>query len=355
MMIASLLVTTDLFLKSIRKAVLKRGVQLFLIAILIFAYLYFVLSFSMNLVGFISYHYAIAIIFYFYFDKNIGKVLMITTPFLVWFYLFLVDLPDRTQAKYLPLFALILFLVIVLSEKITFTNEKIRFYLIYYLTMVISPKTGMIVYHRVDYGWYQFFFVILGSFILLKVFEWLHNLIEREEKQVIDELLNSKRDSLTGVYNFYSFNKDLIIYNQVPLPRTIVMIDLDHFKQINDHYGHLAGNDLLREFAQIIESYLLEKIGNDHYKLYRYGGEEFCIIFEDVSPSVIRRTLEKLRIKINQHTFSIQNYQVGEISFSAGVENCKEEEGSILEALHLADQALYCAKNNGRNQVQYYS
>lgn len=355
MMIASLLITTDLFLKNIRKTVLKQGVQLFLITILIFAYLYFVLSFSMNLVGFISYHYAFAIFFYFYFDRQIGKVLMLATPFSVWFYLFLVDLPDRSQAVYLPLFGLFLFFIVLLFERFSFMSEKVRFYLIYFFTMVISPKTGMMVYHRLEYNSYQFLFVLFGSFILLKSFLWLHDLIEKEEKEVLNELLSSKRDSLTGVYNFYSFNKDLIIYNQVPMQRTIVMVDIDHFKKFNDEYGHLAGNDLLREFAQMMEVHLLEKVGDNHYKLYRYGGEEFCIIFEDISLSIIKETLEELRLIVIQHTFSILNDQVEGISFSAGVESCKDEDGSILDALHLADVALYRAKNSGRNQIKYYS
>ncbi|HJA90790.1 MAG TPA: GGDEF domain-containing protein [Candidatus Jeotgalibaca merdavium] len=355
MMIASLLITADLFLKSIKKAVKRKEVQFFLITILIFTYLYFVLSFSMNLVGFVTYHYAFAIFFYYYFNRKIGEILIIATSVMVWFYLFLVDLPNREHMVYLILFSVVLLIVMTFLDKINVIADKTKFYLIYIITMVASPKSAMMVYHKVEYEWYQLVLVLLGSFVLMWGFSWLHQLIEKEEKEVIDELLSSRRDSLTGAYNFYSFNKDLVIYNQIPMNRSIAMIDIDHFKAFNDEHGHLAGNDLLREFAQLMEAYLGQTVGSNHYKLYRYGGEEFCIIFEDISIAFIKETLESLRVQIYHHAFNLSNKHVSGISFSAGIENCQEEQGSLLDALHLADLALYQAKNNGRNQVRIYS
>lgn len=355
MMIASLLITADLFLKSIKKVVKRKEVQFFLITILIFTYLYFVLSFSMNLVGFITYHYAFALFFYYYFSKKIGIVLTIATPVMVWFYLFLVNFSNREHTVYLILFSVVLLMAMTVLDKINVIADKTKFYLIYIITMVASPKSAMMVYHKVEYEWYQLVLVLIGTFILMWGFSWLHQLIEKEEKEVIDELLSNKRDSLTGIHNFYSLNKDLVIYNQFPMKRSIAMIDIDHFKAFNDEHGHLAGNDLLREFAQLMETYLAQTVGSNHYRLYRYGGEEFCIIFEDISIAIINETLESLRVQTYHHAFNISKKQLSGISFSAGIENCQEGEESLLDALHLADLALYQAKNNGRNQVRIYS
>ena len=125
---------------------------------------------------------------------------------------------------------------------------------------------------------------------------------------------------------------------------TLVMIDLDHFKTINDNYGHALGDRVLREFGALCADL------KSHTKLIgRMGGEEFLLGFEDLEPNDIQQLIEQLRINTQQLSDSIPAPGL-KISLSAGI--CHSHGSHRLrDIMKCADEAMYRAKHNGRNQI----
>ncbi|MCD6526191.1 MAG: diguanylate cyclase [Desulfuromonas sp.] len=156
-------------------------------------------------------------------------------------------------------------------------------------------------------------------------------------------------DKLTGARNRQAF--DLLLEQAIkelqrqPMPLSIILFDLDNFKQINDNYGHLAGDTTLKEVVEITQQSLRHAD-----MLCRWGGEEFLIVLKQCSVEDAHHSAEKIRLAIQ--AAAIQHRQdtihitasFGVIQYRAG-ENCDT-------MLHRADQALYIAKQNGKNRCE---
>ncbi len=124
----------------------------------------------------------------------------------------------------------------------------------------------------------------------------------------------------------------------------LAMMDLDHFKRINDTFGHLYGDEVILLFAS-----LLREVLGEHGRVYRYGGEEFAAIVEGITPRRMTELLERLRQTVEDHEFP----QVGQVTVSIGwTELCSNQLPSSL--LDAADQALYRAKAEGRNRLCFH-
>lgn len=159
-------------------------------------------------------------------------------------------------------------------------------------------------------------------------------------------------DQLTGIPGRRSLDTEI---KHLGRTYSIAMLDIDHFKVFNDTYGHNTGDDVLRLVASILAKQ------SNNAKVYRYGGEEFTIIFKGRTQNDSLRFLEKVRKQIEAYPLKIQDHPKGEhsmdadtastnITVSIGVSdnNKMDNPYSVLKA---ADQALYRAKSNGRNQV----
>jgi diguanylate cyclase len=158
----------------------------------------------------------------------------------------------------------------------------------------------------------------------------------------------SRIDSLTGLLNHGSW-KDLLHLKfhkcqQQQTHGTIALIDIDHFKQINDTHGHIAGDAVLRQLSLELRRHLRE---ND--LAGRYGGDEFCVILPRMNQEEAAQVMERMR-----ETFS--NYRAPHIpelrvSLSIGLADFQPSFTSAAMWLNAADRALYAAKDNGRNRV----
>jgi len=168
-------------------------------------------------------------------------------------------------------------------------------------------------------------------------------------------LADSERDTLTGLYNRKKLEQklsELLISrghgrqreNDPGKADYLAILDLDHFKRINDTFGHLIGDEVLLVFANLMCQAL-----RDEDWVFRYGGEEFVVLVKDVSPSAISCILERLRVRVQEHVFP----QVGRVRVSVGYTVI---DGQALPpyVFEEADQALYYAKANGRNRVCGY-
>ena len=164
----------------------------------------------------------------------------------------------------------------------------------------------------------------------------------------LTELANT--DELTKVYNRRYFETQLakeIMYSSFYETNLAVMIiDIDHFKQINDLYGHLVGDEVLKQFVGVIQSVLRQDID----WMSRYGGEEFVVVLKNVDFSHANKVAERIRQSVERHLFKI-GADVQSLTCSIGLSMCQAGNLKQTELLQQADQKLYEAKNNGRNRV----
>jgi len=154
----------------------------------------------------------------------------------------------------------------------------------------------------------------------------------------------ANHDTLTNIYNRNYFNeltKNLII-NKQALNASLIMLDLDFFKQVNDTYGHQKGDYVLKRFTTIISNNIRT---TDIFA--RWGGEEFVVLLKNTPEKTAYRISQHLKVKVKQSNFE----EIGNITCSIGLSQYKN--GDNLESwLKRTDEALYKAKQNGRNRVE---
>jgi two-component system cell cycle response regulator len=126
---------------------------------------------------------------------------------------------------------------------------------------------------------------------------------------------------------------------------SFLMLDIDHFKKINDVHGHLAGDYVLKEVARLIQ----QRIRRDEV-LARYGGEEFAIILPETNLEGARALADGLRERIEQSRFVFQG-EVIRVTLSIGVAMLNEFDRTSMDLIKRADEKLYEAKRSGRNRV----
>ena len=162
----------------------------------------------------------------------------------------------------------------------------------------------------------------------------------------------AQNDSLTGLYNqktFQSLLKDSMEKaKNLKSPMSLAIIDLDDFKEINDTFGHLEGDQVLLHFTNLLKQHL--KDGEAY--ISRYGGDEFAIIFPTASKELAYLKLEAIRQRCKQIPQS--QIRSGEIKFSAGISHYMEGDMNETLLFHQADSALYRAKDNGKGQTVVY-
>ena len=169
-------------------------------------------------------------------------------------------------------------------------------------------------------------------------------------------LFDSERDTLTGLYNRKKLEQKMTEllaarlsgYHRERDQGTadyLAVLDIDHFKRVNDTYGHLIGDEVLIIFAGLVRNTL-----RDVDWVFRYGGEEFVVLVKGVSPEMIKVIMERIRVKVQTHTFP----QIGRVTVSVGYTAITNQTlpPYVFEE---ADKALYFAKEHGRNQVCDYS
>ncbi len=188
----------------------------------------------------------------------------------------------------------------------------------------------------------------------------LQNMLEKleESKNEIfrqnDELkILAEIDPLTDCYNRRAFQKHsdevFAIACDQDTNLCCIMLDIDHFKSVNDNFGHQTGDEVIKLVANIIRENLRETdiVG-------RYGGEEFCLILPDIDNETSLRIGERIRVSVmNSSEYRLIGIEGATISL--GLSSIKDGVNNSTEMIDLADKALYYAKNNGRNRVAVWS
>ncbi|WP_078430209.1 sensor domain-containing diguanylate cyclase [Alkalihalobacterium alkalinitrilicum] len=179
----------------------------------------------------------------------------------------------------------------------------------------------------------------------------------RHYEQTIKE---SERCSLTDLYNYRSFERTLIEEYERSIIQNeklaVILLDLDHFKSVNDTYGHQAGNEVLCQLAK-----LMENIIGDDGSVARYGGEEFVIMLTNTNLTNAHKIAEQLRSQIANNSFNIHNdlnhgeKKIIHVTASIGFAISDKEETNPVSLVRQADRAMYTgAKQKGRNRVALY-
>ena len=179
-----------------------------------------------------------------------------------------------------------------------------------------------------------------GKYYIIDKFECIEKLKE-----------NAIYDALTGCYNkkeilefLENYLSSYIRYKKSPF--SVLMFDIDHFKKINDTYGHLAGDFVLKELARLVKS-LMRKSD----LCGRFGGEEFIIILPETKLVGAMRFANRLRESVEKHKFIFNNIQIP-VTISIGITSAGFSD-SVESLLSRVDDALYEAKRKGRNRVEY--
>lgn len=178
----------------------------------------------------------------------------------------------------------------------------------------------------------------------------LHEALQEKNRQ-LQELAN--KDGLTNLYNHRYLQEQLLKemerskrYN---LTLSFILIDIDHFKHVNDAYGHQTGDVILKTLGE-----LLFKIVRDSDIAARYGGEEFALILPHTNFTTARETAERLRKTVESYDFEADQNHL-QITISLGIASFPNETiETSKDLVESADKALYTAKKNGRNRVEVY-
>ena len=172
----------------------------------------------------------------------------------------------------------------------------------------------------------------------------------------------SERDSLTGLLNRKTFDDQLarMLHAADVEPVTsdlaerrqqsgdekqwLAVVDVDHFKTVNDRFGHLYGDEVLILIANLLQSSF-----RTQDRVFRFGGEEFVVLLRSTTLDNARRIIERFRVNVENHHFP----QVGQVTASIGFTSVSAADSPVVTLGH-ADQALYFAKAHGRNRVCHY-
>ena len=163
---------------------------------------------------------------------------------------------------------------------------------------------------------------------------------------------DATHDRLTHAFNYDAFDIDLrAIFkedNQTNAKFTMMMFDIDHFKNINDTYGHLAGDEVLKEVVHIVQNVL--KQSDPKIKLYRTGGEEFNVIFQNYKAEETTDIIKRIFSAINSTPIHLKEKDI-HITASFGVSEISPHDVSMTDFYSRVDKALYHSKRNGRNTI----
>jgi len=159
-------------------------------------------------------------------------------------------------------------------------------------------------------------------------------------------------DELTHVKNYFAFKNDFsAAFDNSKVthkPLTLMLFDIDHFKHVNDTYGHLAGDYVLAHTATLISDQIRRIDPN--LVLYRTGGEEFTILFKNYTTDQAREHVDDIAESVRSAIFSHGGQQIS-VSISVGLTQLQTADEEQLDVYRRADQSLYYSKRNGRDQV----
>jgi diguanylate cyclase (GGDEF)-like protein len=256
-------------------------------------------------------------------------------------------------------FASLVFIMLVHIALIALTTTMSNAHLRTLALDMVFPVIGLLGPPLLDLSWFNFGLSLLGlgfSVLMLLVARQINTystealqLRQRNEILIRELELQASRDSLTGLLNRRYFlaeaKQQLQAAHQSSHVLALLIIDLDHFKQINDQYGHLAGDEVLGAVVDALKRNL--RTGDF---LGRLGGEEFALLMPGTTQAEATETAERLRQAAAALQLNLQGQAIRQ-TVSIGIALLNKEDVSLSSLMHRADLAMYAAKTQGRNRV----
>jgi len=234
-----------------------------------------------------------------------------------------------------------------------------RFVSTIYIILMVTPAVIIMGVLRIDLP-LVFLFVLYAVYMTIIAFRGNREYWDAIENEYLLKIKSeeiekmSRMDSLTGLYNRKYFDEIFNMYFKTAarssINLTIIIADIDHFKPINDTYGHLAGDAYLRSVATILAGTFQRETDF----IARYGGEEFVMLLFDQQRDEALRLVELARVQTEKLKFQYYNHRL-QTTMSFGVASCVPRLDDDKSGLfRKADIALYQAKNGGRNRAVFY-
>lgn len=335
------------------KSELSTASKTTILFLLYMIYVYVTLSFSYNLMGFYSYTFVLETVLSFYFFPQYGHFLYLTTPILTMCYYVITGSYNSMGEVQFLILGSCLFIFTSLLKALS----KLE---ILYNVIVTFIFKYIVLLH------FYFFFddyllakviddtlVLMGSLAITLILWQLYRLKLIDEAQIQYAIEQGQIDALTNTYNFHKLRNDLHEFQRTKQFYSLAMIDLDHFKELNDTFGHPEGNVVLKDFARFLDEVFSQRLARDRFRIYRFGGEEFCVLLLDFQKKAAFKELSFFKkAYVKRQRLLQKNYQV---TFSVGIESNQVHQYDGMKTMHCADEALYDAKRSGRNQVKLYT
>lgn len=290
----------------------------------------------------------------------------LSTMWLAWLYssnnpLLSVDFIDNNTFKYsniwitvinwslIGIWILALLIILVITQLRNIFWYSGAFFCSCYIFTLFVLMTGQ---DTASYSWYQarLFETISTLFLIFVLFCDVFTLYRQSNTKYLNSYQNSIRDPLTRLYNrSYFYDSFTALQPSIANghPVSVIVSDLDHFKRINDKYGHLQGDKVIQFVAKVLQDSVRQ---NDIAA--RIGGEEFALLLVNTSAEVAQSVAERIRLAISQHdTESSQSRLPESITISMGVFTAIDLSIPVEECVRRADEAMYRAKAAGRNRV----
>lgn len=228
--------------------------------------------------------------------------------------------------------------------------------------LVINSKNTIYIFNIIVSFvlFFVFFFIYKNQYLIESRNDLLNKEVSRRTRQ-LDKAFRKLKDKNKELYSFAHIDsltkiknrRSFFIESEQALQKAILnnqnlcilLIDLDHFKSINDKYGHSIGDKVLVEFCLIVNTIL-----TNESIFGRIGGEEFCITFYNKDLSEINNISEKIRIACSNKNIILENGEILNFTVSMGL-SCREDLDEIDKILHKSDELLYEAKKTGRNRL----
>jgi len=220
----------------------------------------------------------------------------------------------------------------------------------FYTKKIHNTPFTLIYFQKAMWIWFKSLAFLLPFLILFVLFVIILDLYAKSRKTRLALEEQATKDYLSGAYNRrYFFDIGTPIFLKAQRKKSavaVVMIDIDDFKKVNDIYGHKAGDKGIIHVKEVLETNLRK---SDLFA--RFGGEEFCILFDDISLQDVSKLLEKIRKEFEMSLLRSGNAQ---FSFTVSFGVAYGMMDSLEEMISLADRALYKAKSKGKNNVTIY-
>ena len=226
-----------------------------------------------------------------------------------------------------------------------YQNEKVAKVLIAkdITTFISKNSNSLFVINTITIAVMLFIFLFLYILFTKYINEINSYILKTNSLQKQSKYLEKRanRDNLTNAHNKEYLNKYLVDFLKINRNGIILFFDIDDFKNCNDTHGHLIGDEILIQLSKTIQEYL--RSGD---LFVRWGGEEFTILFEDISSDIALRKAESIRLLVEKTRFT-DNIP---ITISIGITNIKDDD-TITSLLNRVDNLLYSAKKSGKNKV----